>query len=314
LVACTFPDVSHEDRRLASDFLAWVFLQDDRLDESTTRHDPSIVASVFLSYLDVAQGRRVSAAEPANVRALGELVSRFVQRGSADWLARFRRSLEGFWLRGVVVETTHRERKTVPTREQYTRMRSHSIGVLQVLDLAELFRGDPLGPRLHEDEAYAALRFVASRIIAYANDIFSYEKERRAGDPNNLVHVLVHHEHLPVTESLEQVLLAHDEELLAFDALAGDLLARHPSDHAVVSEWISDLRQWIAGACRAPYHSHRCSDRKRAPSVGSCWPRRSTSRSPSWTPFWTRAGSRRTPRRSSWRTWSASTACRSRSA
>ncbi len=257
LVAWTFPDVSHEDRRLASDFLAWVFLQDDRLDESSTRHDSGVVASVFRSYLDVVTGRPVSPTEPVNVRALGELVSRFAARGSADWLARFRASLEGFWLHGVVVETAHRERKTVPTREQYGRMRSQSIGVLQVLDLAELFRGDPLGQSVHEDDVYRALRFVASRIIAYANDIYSYEKERRAGDPNNLVHVLVHHDRMTVADALEEVLRSHDEELLAFDALAGDLLARHPDDHRAVTDWIGDLRQWIAGALEWTMRSAR---------------------------------------------------------
>ncbi|MFO0686099.1 MAG: terpene synthase family protein [Sandaracinus sp.] len=248
LVACTYPDVSHADRRLAADFLAWVFLQDDRLDEARDGHDAGAVADVFRGYLDVVGGRPARPGEPNNVRVLDELATRLRARASDVWMDRFRESLRGFWLDGVVVETAYRQRGVVPTRAEYLAQRVHSIGVLQVLDLAELFRGTPLPPEIRHDESHEALRDAAARIIACANDLYSYDKERRAGDPNNLVTVLVQHEGMTLEQALDEVVRVHDEEVVVLESLAAGALRRFPQHHVAVAGWIEDVRAWIVGA------------------------------------------------------------------
>lgn len=161
---------------------------------------------------------------------------------------RFRESLRGFWLDGVVVETAYRQRGVVPTRAEYLAQRVHSIGVLQVLDLAELFRGTPLPPEIRHDESHEALRDAAARIIACANDLYSYDKERRAGDPNNLVTVLVQHEGMTLEQALDEVVRVHDEEVVVLESLAAGALRRFPQHHVAVAGWIEDVRAWIVGA------------------------------------------------------------------
>lgn len=46
---------------------------------------------------------------------------------------------------------------------------------------------------LHCDPDLRRLMSMSSNIIAWANDVFSYRKERRVDDPHNLVLLLIRH-------------------------------------------------------------------------------------------------------------------------
>lgn len=247
LTCMAFPHATFERQELLSHLLGWIFLKDDLLDEAIEAHDPDRLEALFDGYLRVLQGQPAPVRASASVRALEELSDRIARLADFDWFDWFCDSMRDFWMEGLVGEARLKHLDGVADAETYMRMRTYSIGVLPFLDLVELSQEFAL-PRIVVAQPHLQqLRWLAARIIAYANDVFSFEKERRAGDPNNYVWVLMQHEGLDVAEAVDRTIRVHDRELQAFERLARAAPDVGPLDEQV-RRYIDGHREWMRGA------------------------------------------------------------------
>lgn len=246
LTALSYPRAAQERQELIAQLLAWIFIQDDVFDEAVAQHDPTRLRGVLERYAATLRGAPLDKDAGPSLVALASLRERIVEIADPVWMDWFCESMRGFWIDGILEETRLRSLGTTPDRRSYTRMRVQSIGVLPFIDLVELAEGFAVPRVVCADPAVMRLRLRTAEIISWANDVFSYEKERRAGDPNNLVHVLMQHEGLSLADAVDRVVRIHDREVLAFERD----VERLPYIGAVphLDELIQGHRDWMRGA------------------------------------------------------------------
>ncbi len=245
LTALSYPGAPAKRQHLIAELLAWIFIQDDVYDDAVASHDPELLHTVLSEYVAVLRGAEPGPRAGAASVALASLRDRINAVADPAWMDWFCESMRGFWLEGIVAETRIRSLDITPDVTTYLRMRVHSIGVLPFLDLVELAHGFALPRVVCGDPTMMKLRLRTARIIAYANDVFSYEKERRAGDPNNLVHVLRHHDGYSIAGAVDRVVRLHDRELELFRREAASTpFAGIPH----VGDFLEGHRAWMRGA------------------------------------------------------------------
>jgi hypothetical protein len=248
LAGLTHPKAEPELLELIAQVMAWIFVEDDRHDTARERGRSPRLAARFQEYLRVLETRTAHAAADPTVRSLADLAKRLAERGSPSWYARFVATMRAFWMEGLLVETWYRDHSIAPDPASYMATRVQTVGVYVCLMLVELDGGHELPDALGEDPILRRMTWLTSRVIAYVNDLFSYEKERRAGDPNNFVHAVRHHEGLDLADAFSRTVRAHDRELEQFLRLELALRRGAPDLSSALSPHLAGCRAWMAGA------------------------------------------------------------------
>ncbi|MCH9686680.1 MAG: hypothetical protein K0V04_34930 [Deltaproteobacteria bacterium] len=249
LAAMTHPEASPEILALISQVMAWIFVQDDIYDTAPAHEQrPELLEAKFARYLHVLRTRRAPADAGPTTRALVDLARRLHARGSERWYAHFIETMRRFWIDGIVVETYYRARGISPDPASYMAMREQTVGVYICLDLVELASGCELTEELRADPILRRMTWLTSRIIAYVNDVFSYEKEREAGDMNNFLQVTLRYESYDLAEVVDHVVRTHDRELDQFCQLDGTTRDHGPWARRIVERYVEGCRSWMTGA------------------------------------------------------------------
>lgn len=189
------PDAGPEPLRLLTDLFTWLFAFDDRCDDDGLGRDPGRLAPVVGGLLDIldmlggpAPPDPATVAGPAGA-ALHDLCRRVRGHNSPHLLLRFTNQMRDYLL-ALLWEAANRERSRVPAVAEYLQMRRHTGGVRPSLTLTDLVYGG--GDAAHRTDPRAStLDNLATDLVCWCNDIFSYDKEWRQGsDGHNLVVVL----------------------------------------------------------------------------------------------------------------------------
>jgi 5-epi-alpha-selinene synthase len=249
LAAMAYPDASPKLLELIAQVMAWIFIQDDVYDTAPAKDQrPARLESQFERYLTVLRtGVVTPGAEPA-VQALADLARRLSELGSPTWYLHFVETMRRFWMDGVVVETYYRGREISPDPASYMAMRVQTVGVYVCLDLLELTLDDELTPEVRDDPILRRITWLTSRIIAYVNDVFSYDKERRVGDVNNYLHVMQRCEPMSLHAVVDHTIRVHDRELEQLGKLDGTVRDHGPRMRTLVERYVDGCRAWMAGS------------------------------------------------------------------
>ncbi len=254
----THPDAEPEILELIAQVMAWIFVQDDVYDTAPSDEQrPERLAAKFARYLHVLRTRRAPASAGPTVQALADLAKRLSERGSERWYTNFVETMRRFWIDGIVVETYYRAKGISPDPASYMAMREQTVGVYICLDLVELASGCELTDELRADPILKRMTWLTSRIIAYVNDVFSYEKERQAGDVNNYLHVTLRYEPMDLAEGVDHVVRTHDRELDQFCQLDGTAQDHGDFAQRIVERYVEGCRSWMTGALAWQKIAHR---------------------------------------------------------
>ncbi len=248
LTALTYPSAPLDKSLTISKFLTWIFIQDDHYDIATLSLDPGRLRRKLDSYIQILGGAGEAYSMNVTFTALAEIVDLITTPSDTGWKARFSKSLIDFWLSGVLVETDVRLRDVVMDLPTYMKMRRYSIGVIPVLDLVEFAYSFVLPDHIVQDPRIQQVQELATQLVIYTNDIFSYRKERKARDPNNLIHILMHHHELSFADAVRHTVQLHNADVTRFLALTRDLPDWGPTHNANVTTYIDGCRNWIRGA------------------------------------------------------------------
>jgi len=249
LAAMAYPDASPKLLELIAQVMAWIFIQDDVYDTAPAKEQrPERLESMFERYLTVLRTGIVKSGEEPSVQALADLARRLSEIGSASWYLHFTETMRRFWMDGVVVETYYRARELSPDPASYMAMRAQTVGVYVCLDLLELTLGEELSNEVRHDPILRRITWLTSRIIAYVNDVFSYDKERRVGDVNNYLHVMQRCEPMSLAAVVDHTIRVHDRELEQLDKLGGTVRDHGPQMSKLVERYIDGCRAWMAGS------------------------------------------------------------------
>lgn len=198
------PDAQDDDLQLLVDWNTLFFAFDDIQDDallSGKRVEYERLRRQVLETID-QRGRRPSW-HPV-VAGVSDLCDRTFPGRGADWTKRFALNLE-IWLTGHARESAFRSAAVSPGLAEYARLRRDASTVLPNCDLVELATGAELPDALYFRGAYQEIVAATADIMCWTNDVHSLAAELAAGDPINLVVVLVREQGLGWADAVQRV-------------------------------------------------------------------------------------------------------------
>ncbi|MFI5832927.1 terpene synthase [Micromonospora sp. NPDC051300] len=186
------PDATVDGLRLLTDLITWLFVVDDACDDGDLGVDPTRLAPTVATLL-TALDRHGDPAAPAPTDAgplavaLHDLCRRARDVRRPALLLRLVSQLREYLL-ALLWEAANREHRRVPGVAEYVQMRRHTGGVRPSFTVTDLAHPARPGPARRADPALAALDVLATDLVCWCNDLFSYDKERGvAPGSHNLV-------------------------------------------------------------------------------------------------------------------------------
>lgn len=249
LCAYAYPYANRDRLALITELMWWIFREDDIYDDPhATKEHPDRLAGRFERYLEILRRREAPRnANPAE-RSFGDVVERLDDLTSTGWMTRFTETMRRFWIEGCVNETLYRSSGIVPDPGSYMAMRVQSVGAYPFCDLIEVAYEFELSRKVRENSIFRRMCWLAVRAIAYVNDIFSYEKERRVGDVSNYLHVKRYYDHIDVLDAVDVTIRAHNIEIQQFCQLEELMPDFGEEENLKVAFYIAAVKTWLAGA------------------------------------------------------------------
>ncbi len=246
LAARFHPDARRAELRLLSDWYAWMFLRDDRCDESEIGEHPESLAPGDTRFLEILKGEEPTNRDEPLAHAMHDLRLRLFPKASAAWTRRFLRTVTEHF-QSSLWEAANRARDTVPDLETYVRMRRITGGILVDLDLIEVVEGLRLPPEVRDHHTVQALARTSNNVACWANDLFSLKKELKCGDVHNLVIVLRHAKGLTLQEAVNLSVRMHNAEVHRFVMLESRLPVFGRTVNANLARYVAALRTRMRG-------------------------------------------------------------------
>jgi len=171
-----------------NDFSLWFFVWDDRHDRdiSHRRQDAwSRLRDTLHDALD-APSRHLQDPDPL-ISSFCDCVTRLLEPFSDHWNARF---TAHFHATIDAYDREYRNRTTgsIPTVDDYLRLRRHTFGMWVWIDCLELAADYELPPEICYSPVYRNAGLASQEFSAWYNDPHSMPKELAAGDFHNLGH------------------------------------------------------------------------------------------------------------------------------
>lgn len=242
LEALVMHHASREALELAADWTTWFCLLDDQLERDGL--GPVQMSGYFARLLAGFEEGTMNAGGPL-ADALSDIRQRLQKLGGTRFVARFASVLEQLFL-AFVWEEINRKKRLTPTRHAYGTMRADTVGLAPQFLLGQLAEGIELSDGLRAHAQIEELEQLVSRAVGWANDVCTYEKELMAGEPHNLVFVLMASEGLSLESALREAAHTHDREVATFIAKC-DELPNFGADEQAAQRYVGLLRRWIRG-------------------------------------------------------------------
>jgi 5-epi-alpha-selinene synthase len=235
LVARANPTGSFERVALAADWTTFFCALDDRIEPLS----PTGVTRALAELTAVLHG---APARPGDVlqRAVEDVASRLEAVTTLDWRARFLNRVQQLFAM-FAIEAEVRAAGRPASLADYVPMREVTVGVHVELCLSELIA--EVNPTEEERSILAPLARTASNLVGWANDVFTYEKELAAGDPNNLIAVIAAG-NVSIQEAAERAVRMHDRAALE---LATSLEGLGRAASPALRRYAAILAAWVRG-------------------------------------------------------------------
>ncbi|KAH9218184.1 isoprenoid synthase domain-containing protein [Leptodontidium sp. 2 PMI_412] len=194
--AVTVPDSNKQGLRIVADWLNWVFVFDDQLDdgplgvlEDEARH----YIDCTLAMLEESTVDR-NAVQPIqwvlrDIWNRVQLDSRCTLGAKQRWLEHMKEYLRALRSSIGFLPSANLE----DTIDGYFEYRFHSIGVLVLFTWVEYACALDLPNEVFEDKALKKLERIGVEIQMLANDSVSYHREKDQDCPHNIIHLFRHH-------------------------------------------------------------------------------------------------------------------------
>ena len=156
--------------------------------------------------------------------------------------------VEGYLFKGTLRTAENWIDGTVLDVESYRVQRRYDSAVYTCQDLIEITEeGLELSAEILTDATFQKLRLLCAQVVAFTNDLFSYEKEVLVHrNPNNLVHVLMTHRSLSLEEATRQAVKMINTDIETFITHEQALLPKIERDKRVHA-YVYGMKAWMRG-------------------------------------------------------------------
>ncbi|MFC8529729.1 hypothetical protein [Nocardia sp. NPDC057227] len=244
--AATYPAADATGLALVADWLAWLFLLDDQLDDGSLGRSPDQLATLLTAIMAILAGRATDPGAPGIVRALADLWRRTAPATGEVWRQRFTGHATQCAL-AVVWEVDNRVRGVVPAEAEYLERRRHTGAIYPCMDLIEVVEGIELPEAVYRGAAFTRALDAACDVVCWTNDLVSLDKEAALGEYHNLVILLEHWRGVERRVAVELGRARAAERLRDFHGAETEVLAAHPEHRAELGAYLAGMRSWMRG-------------------------------------------------------------------
>ena len=214
LVSRAYPRGGLVALQIAADWTTLFCLLDDHIEPMES---PAAVQDYLFQLLAVAHGASPWTADPAR-RAMADIRRRLGEIAGPAAMGRIEDRIAEL-IHAFCREAEVRHAREIPVLSAYLPMREITVGIPVEAVIGELVDGIDLADTLRDLRPMRALLRMASNLVGWANDIYTFEKELREGEPCNLVAVLARARGLSLHEAVTRAAAMHDAEARRFVAL-----------------------------------------------------------------------------------------------
>ena len=241
--ARAYPEARPQALQVIVDWAVWAFFADDQHDALV--HHPDRLAAAYRGHVEVLRG---ATSPDGNVMgsALADIRNRILLYASDQCLKRFTSTVER-WFQSMYQECTNRHTGYAPDLSRYAALRSVSVGMHTMYALYDVSHYTRLSEELWCHPALQKLMAISSNIIAWANDVFSFPKERAAGDPHNMILILERDFGCSTEQAVDETLRRHNAEMQRFLDCSEEFAVNEPVVYQRVDPFIAMIRSWIRG-------------------------------------------------------------------
>jgi len=263
LAALTHPHASRDALDLIADWCSWLFILDDRCDESGLGARPDGLAALHRRLIAILRGALPNTHDESLAHGLYDLQRRTRTYCSTAGMRRFTGHIQEYFAAGVW-EASNRAQRSIPDMASYVAMRPYTGGLFAYVELLTATAGVELSPRIRMHPIVQRLACLANTVICWANDILSYAREQAQGDVHNLVLVVQHEQRLTLQQAVERVTERHNAEMKAFLTAEAALPQLFSSVTADLDQYVELLRSMIRGSFDWAYATARHASMERA--------------------------------------------------
>lgn len=250
LTALAYPAADLDALAVCNDFLTYLFYVDDQAEEDERfGKDPVHLRRYFETHVQaLREGAEVDPSDGAG-QLLLNLRYRLLQLAPQSWLARFADNTHDYLLRGTLVGAQHWTAGTVPRLAEFAAQRAYDSAVFCTQDLIEVACSGVVPSTLVHSREFDSLRRLCTNVVAFTNDLVSYQKEVvQYGSPNNLVHVVAVQERLSLPQAIKRVIEIVNGDVRAFEAVATRLEAQlGENTWTILQRYTNAQRSWMSG-------------------------------------------------------------------
>ncbi|QEC52896.1 terpene synthase family protein [Anseongella ginsenosidimutans] len=175
------------------------------------------------------------------------IMKEFRPFSSTEWEQRFAANNKLF-LDALVTATdyNYREKVRYPSLEEYLAIRQNIVAVYPCTNMAEIVADFILPPEVEQHPVIKRINQLTTLLMAFCNDFFSVERERRDHEAMNLILVIEHERNCSFTDACAAAASIHDRFVSEFQKLRSDL-PDFGELNASLERYISTLELMIHG-------------------------------------------------------------------
>ncbi|OJA14363.1 hypothetical protein AZE42_04965 [Rhizopogon vesiculosus] len=252
LAAACYPDVDAFRLRVCTDFLNWLFTMDDWLERSDVDYILGMHERCISAFCDPINFQT----EAPGVKMCKSYLSRFRESAVPGCTERFIHRMDLFFM-AVVQEVDERAKGRAHDLESYIALRRNTSCDLPCFALIEYAAQINLPDEVMSHPVIMAMEEAVNDLVAWSNDMFSYNVEQSRGDTHNIIMVIMHEHGLDLQGAMEYC-----------GGLCKDTIQRFEDNRAIVPSWgkeideqvviyVGGLQDWIVGSLHWSFDSTR---------------------------------------------------------
>jgi hypothetical protein len=245
----SYPYADLNGLNLAGLFNQWLYFIDDQYDDHPEfGRDVEAVGRLMRRSLDILAGGELPAGDKPFDRFTARMRAELFAHSDQAWQARFLAHVEEYLLEGSLAAMKVWSSGQLPPLDEYCRLRLFDSALFAVFDVVEL-ANVLLSAEVRHHPLLRTLRYHAARHVAFANDLFSYQKEVvQQGMPFNLLHVLQANESLTIEQAVDRAVRIVNCDMEAFLAAERQLTTWGSIEvDTAVERYLDGLKAWMRG-------------------------------------------------------------------
>ncbi|MBD1811968.1 hypothetical protein NDA07_06970 [Microcoleus vaginatus DQ-U2] len=250
LAAHAYPYASLEDLEIVTDFMFWIFFVDDEFEKAGISKQLEILEPSHARLVEIMKKEaELTDIDTPAVRAWGDIMQKLhhFPYATSEWVLRFTKNMEDYF-QGIRWEALNNSQGITPDVATFIKMRTSISAVCPFIDLILIMDRIALPHEVIKHPMVKRLELAANNIISWSNDIFSFDKETRAGNNFNLVTVLRQEYQISLQEAFDRAAELHNAEVRLFIDMSAQLPSFGTEIDATLERYLLGLRSWIRGS------------------------------------------------------------------